>query len=64
MDIVGEVEGETNWESSIETYTLPYVKYIASENLPYDTRSSNQVLCDNQEGWDGMGGGREGTSEY
>ena len=25
---VGEGEGETNWESSIETYTLPYVKQM------------------------------------
>ena len=25
-DTVGEGEGGTNWESSIEIYTLPYVK--------------------------------------
>ena len=29
--------------------------YIASGNLLYDSRSSNLVLCDNLEGWDGMG---------
>ena len=26
MDTVGEGEGETNWESSVETCTLPYAK--------------------------------------
>ena len=26
VDTVGEEERETNWESSTETYTLPYVK--------------------------------------
>ena len=52
----------------METYTLPYVKYIASGNLLYDARSSDQVLCDNLEGWDGVGVGgkfkREGTCVY
>ena len=27
-----EGAGETNWESNTETYILPYVKQIASEN--------------------------------
>ena len=52
----------------METYTLPYVKYIASGNLLYDARSSDQALCDNLEGWDGVGVGgkfkREGTHVY
>ena len=34
----------------------------------YDAGSSNLVLCDNLEGWDGVGGGgrfeREGTYVY
>ena len=42
VDTVGEGESGTNWDSSIETYTLQYVKQIASGNLPYDSRSSNQ----------------------
>ena len=42
VDTVGEGEGGTNWERSIETYTLPYVKKIASGNLLYDIRSSTQ----------------------
>ena len=46
-------------ESGIEAYTLPYVKYIASGNLLYDAWSSNLMLCDNLEGCDGVGGGRE-----
>ena len=31
----------TNGESSMETYTLTYVKEIASGNLLYDSRNSN-----------------------
>ena len=27
--------------------------------LLYDRVNSNQVLCDNLDGWDGVGGGRE-----
>ena len=33
---------------------------MASGNLLYDAGSSDLVLCDNLEGWDGVGGGREG----
>ena len=43
--LVGTVrEGEvgTNWESSIEIYTLPCVKQIASGKLLYNTGSSTQ----------------------
>ena len=39
---------------------------MASGNLLYDTGSSN-LLCDNLEGWDGVGWGsfkREGTDVY
>ena len=28
VDTVGEGEGGTNWESSIDTYTLPYLHYL------------------------------------
>ena len=34
VDIVREGEGGTNWESSTETYTLPYVKHRS--NLLYE----------------------------
>ena len=37
----GEGKGGTDGESSMETYTLPYVKYIASVNFLYDSRNSN-----------------------
>ena len=53
VDTVGEGEGWTNWERSMETYILPYVKQIASGNLLYDTGSSNLALCDNLESWEG-----------
>ena len=59
VDKVGEGEGWTNWERSMETYILPYVKQRASGNLLYEAENSNPVLCDNLEGWDGMGGRRE-----
>ena len=43
----------------METYTLLYGKQTASGNLLYDARHLNLVLCDNLEGWDEAGGGRE-----
>ena len=36
-----EGEGKTHGESSMEAYTLPYVKQIASGNLLYDSGNSN-----------------------
>ena len=36
--------------SSTETYTLPYVKQLATRNLLYDTGNPKPVLCDNLEG--------------
>ena len=36
-----EGEGRMNVESSMETYTLPYVKYTASVNFLYDSGNSN-----------------------
>ena len=48
-----------NGLSSLETYTLPYIKQIASGNLLYEAGSSNPVLCDNLEGWDSVGGRKE-----
>ena len=60
VDTVGEGEGVPNKEISTETYTLPYVKQIAGAGgtLLYDEGSSNMVLCDYLEGWDGVGGER------
>ena len=43
----------------METYTLPYLKQRASGNFLYDVVSSNQALCDNLAGWDGVERGRE-----
>ena len=40
---VGEEEGEMNGESSMEAYTLPYVKQIAKGSFLYDSENSN---CD------------------
>ena len=50
----------------METCTLPYVKYIGRGNLLCDARSSNPMLCDKLEGWDGVGGRlkREGMYVY
>ena len=49
-----------NGESSMETYTLPYVKQTTSGNLMYDAGNQKSVLCDNLEGWGGVGWGGEG----
>ena len=49
-----------SWEALVpRTYTLPYVKWIASGNLLYNTGSSNPVLCDNLEMLHGVQGGRK-----
>ena len=47
----------------MKTYTLPYVKWVASGNLLSDTASLNLVLCDNQEGLDGGGRWEGGLRE-
>ena len=60
LDSVGEGEGGTIWENSIETCTLSYVKQIASPGLMHETGCSGLVHWDDPEGWDGEGGGREG----
>ena len=40
VDTVWEGMGAMNWDSSMKTYTLPYVKYIVSGNLLFDRGSS------------------------
>ena len=47
----GEGEDGTNWDSSTETYTLPYVKQIAIGNMLYNRESFNLVCHNNLEGW-------------
>ena len=54
-----EEEGGTIGESSMETYTLHYIKYIGSGSLLYNSLNSNQDFCNNLEGWESVGGGRE-----
>ena len=54
-----EGEGGMTWGNSTETYTLPYVKQIDSEDLMYDAGNQKLVLCDNLEGWGWEGCGRE-----
>ena len=60
LDTVGEGEGGMIQENSIETYTLPYVKYVASGSLMYDSGNPKPVLCDNLKG----GRGREAGEGY
>ena len=60
VDTVREGEGGTNWESTMEMYTLSYVKQIASGKLPYNTGSSNQRYLEDCDGV-GVGGVQEGT---
>ena len=42
-----------------QTYPLPYINQTASRSVLCDPGSSNRVLYDNLEGWDGVGHGRE-----
>ena len=57
-DTVGDGEGGMNWESSLETHTLPYVKWIASGSLLYDAGNSDLVPCDSLGRWEGGSRGR------
>ena len=59
LDTAEEGEGGMIWESSTETYTLPYVKQIASGDFLYVTGNPKLVFWDNLEGCDREGGGRE-----
>ena len=58
LDSVGEGEGGTIWENSIETCILSYVKQIASLGSMRETGCSGLVHWDDPEGWDGEGGGK------
>ena len=49
------------WENGIEICIISYVKPIASPGSMEDTGCSGQVHWDDPEGWDGKGGGREGS---
>ena len=55
LDSVGEGEGGMNWENSIETCILSYVKQTASPGSMHGTRL---VHWDDPEEWDGEGDGR------
>ena len=44
LDSVGEGEGGLIWETSVETYTLPYVKQIDSGSLMYDSGQPKPML--------------------
>ena len=57
--MVGEGEGGMIRKSGIKIYTLPYLKQITSGDLLFDTQNPKLVLCDNLEGWDVEGWGRE-----
>ena len=66
MDTAGEAEGGANWESSIDTYSLPYVKYIANEKF---YKQGAQLGTQWQPRGVGLGGGgrefkRKGTYVY
>ena len=44
---------------NIQNVYITICKKIASWHILYDARSSNQVLCDKVEGWEGVRGGME-----
>ena len=52
-------------ERVTQKHALRYIKQIANGNFLYDSGNSNRGSnCDNLEGWDGEGDGREGTWVY
>ena len=60
MEMVGgeEREGEMPGERNVETYNTIY-KIDSQWEFVIWLRELKQGLCDNLEGWDGEGGGRE-----
>ena len=60
LDSVGEGEGGSILENSIETCILSYVKWITSPGLMHETGHSGLVHWDDPEGWDGEGGQKGG----
>jgi len=58
---LGEGKGGMIWENGTETCILSYVKQIASPGSIHDTGCLGLMHWDNPEGWDGEGGGREGS---
>ena len=60
LDSVGEGEGGTIWENSIERYVLPYVKWMTSASSMHEAGHSKLVLWDSPEGW----GGKEVGGRY
>ena len=59
LDSVGEGEGGMIWENGIETYIIPYIKWITSPGSMHDTGCLGLVHWDDPEGWYGKveGGG-------
>ena len=53
---LGEDSG-TDWESSMETCTLPYVKIDRKWEFAVWNRELHPVVSDNLEGWDRLGDG-------
>ena len=53
VDTGREKESGMNREVSIDIYTLPCVKEIASGDRQH--RELDLVLCEDREGWDGWG---------
>ena len=51
LDSVGEGEGRMICENNPETYSLSYVKQIASGSLMCDAGHPKPVLCDDLEEW-------------
>ena len=58
LDSVGEGEGGMIWENGIETCIISYMKRVTSPGSMHDTGCLGMVHWDDQEGWNGEGGGR------
>ena len=63
LDSVGEGQGGTIWENSIETCILPYVKQMTSASSMHEAEHSKLVLWDNLEGRGVGGGGGSGVQD-
>ena len=57
---MGKADDGIIWENSIETYILPYVKWMTSASSMHEAGHSKLVLWDSPEGW----GGKEVGGRY
>ena len=63
-DAAGEGEGRTDWQSSVEVCTLPYVEWRAGGELLYDAGNSAWYFVTTERGGEGEMYGESNVETY